>query len=150
MLKLDQLLIDDAEGMRRRKKEQEAADGEFARRVQEEEKRKSQTPAAASAHSLPEVDRQMDRLKKDATNLKQANAAQQQLLQQNQFDLQAAKAQIAELQKHQYIRQDFDAPRNHQHQQQQHQQQQQRQDSKPQQQQQQQQQHDRQHSTATA
>merc|ERR1712074_401491 len=78
MLKLDQLLIDDAEDVRRRKREQEAADKEFARRMQEEEKRKSQTLAAASAHRLPEVDRQMDRLKKDATDLKQANAAQQQ------------------------------------------------------------------------
>ena len=60
-------------GVRSRKKEQEAADEVFARQIQEEEKKKSQTPAAASAKRLPEVDRQMDRLKKDAADLKQAN-----------------------------------------------------------------------------
>ena len=96
--------------------------------MQEEERKKSQMPAAASAKHLPKIDRQMPRLKKDAADLMQANAAQQRLIQKNQFDLHAAKAQIAELQKHQYIRQDFDAPRSHQHQQQQHQQQQQQQD----------------------
>ena len=97
--------------------------------MQEEEKKKSQTPAAASAKHLPEVDCQMHCLRKDAADLMQANAAQPRLIQQNQFDLHAAKAQIAELQKHQYVPQDFDAPKFHQHQQQQHQQQQQQQDN---------------------
>ena len=122
MLKLDQLLVGDVNDAMKRKKEQEAADEAFARRMQEEERKKSQAPEAALAKHLPEADCQMHRLKRDAADLMQANAAQQHLIQQNQFDLHAAKAQIAELQKHQYVRQDFDAPKFHQHQQQQHQQ----------------------------
>ena len=104
---------------------QEAADVAFARRMQEQERKKSQAPEAASAKQLPEADCQMHRLRKDAADLMEANAAQQRQIQQNQFDLRAAKAQIEELQKHQYVRQDFDAPKFRQHQQQQHQQHQQ-------------------------
>ena len=100
LLKLDQMLVDGAKDASRRRKVQEAADEAFAQQMQEEERKKSQTSEAASANQLPEVDRQMHCLRKDAANLMEVNAAQQHQIQQNQFNLRAAKAQIDHLQKH--------------------------------------------------
>ena len=92
LLKLDQMLVDDAKDRSRRKKVQEAADEAFMRQMQEEERKKLHAPEAASAKQLPEADRQMHRLKKDAADLMEENAAQQRQLQQNQFDLAHGKS----------------------------------------------------------
>ena len=130
LLKFDEMLADDKEDVSRRKKMQEAAEEAFARQMQEEERKKPPAPEAASARKLPEVDCQMHRLKKDAADLMEENVAQQRQLQQSQFDLLAAQAEIDELRRRRYVRQDFDALRNHQHQRQQHQQHQQQPNNK--------------------
>ena len=92
LLKLDQMLVDDAKDASRRKKVQEATDEAFTQQMQEEERKKLHAPEAASAKQLLKADRQMHRLKKDAADLMEENAAQQRQLQQNQFDLAHGKS----------------------------------------------------------